>query len=102
MCVCVVFNLTGRVLRNSLTSLLRITLYLGLSINAFLNYNAKLQKVFHIWKYLRAKKSPKSEPRGYMSGNEPVESGGDVSALFYPYQAAFSGVKSAEGELGTF
>ena len=48
------------------------------------------------------KKSPKSEPRGYMSGNEPVESGGDVSALFYPYQAAFSGVKSAEGELGTF
>ncbi len=60
------------------------------------------KKVFHIWKYLRAKKSPKSEPRGYMSGNEPVESGGDVSALFYPYQAAFSGVKSAEGELGTF
>ena len=60
-------------------------------------------KKFSIYGNIYAQKNPpKSEPRGYMSGNEPVESGGDVSALFYPYQAAFSGVKSAEGELGTF
>ncbi len=48
------------------------------------------------------KKSPEPEPRGYMSGNEPVESGGDVSALFYPYQAAFSGVESSKRKLRSF